>query len=66
MTYILAHLRYGSNAECQQHHVLHCQTILQCIMLKAGVRKGFGQMRTPEVRGEENGSFLQTSVMDDT
>jgi len=50
-------------------YILRCQTIGQCMMLNADVRKGegVGQMRTPADRGRgyEKGSFLRTSFMDD-
>ena len=45
---------YGSNAEYQQHQLLHCQTIMQCMMLNADIRKGerglvkCGHLRTGE------------------
>src|SRR6218665_2756085 len=63
MTHISAHPGYGSNAENQQYQPLHCQTIVQCMMLNADVCKerwGVGKMRTPAYSGGmKTGSFFR-------
>ena len=52
----------GENAENQQHQRLHCQTIVQCIMLNADVCKGRGWSNVDTCDRDEgrykNGSFL--------
>jgi len=62
MTHISAHLGHGSNAENQQHQLLHCHTIVQCI-LNADIRKGVWP-NADRGRGRITGHFLQTSFMD--